>query len=58
MTNNPNSKLDKSHPLRDMIEVQPEEAYSPASGPASWERQVDMNGDVYIRENEDYLDRD
>ena len=24
----------------------------------SWERQVDMNGDVYIRENEDYLDRD
>ena len=41
-----------------MIEVQPEEAYSPASGPASWERQVDMNGDVYIREDEDYLDRD
>ncbi len=24
----------------------------------SWERQVDMNGDVYIREDEDYLDRD
>ena len=22
------------------------------------ERQVDMNGDVYIREDEDYLDRD
>ena len=28
------------------------------NGPASWERQTDMNGDVYIRENEDYLDRD
>ena len=26
--------------------------------PHSWERQVDMNGDVYIREDEDYLDRD
>ena len=24
----------------------------------SWDRQVDMNGDVYVRENEDYLDRD
>jgi hypothetical protein len=24
----------------------------------SWDRQVDMNGDVYIREDEDYLDRD
>ena len=25
---NPNAKLDKSSPLRDMIEVQPEEAYN------------------------------
>tara|TARA_Y100001949_G_C15714639_1_gene212438 strand:+ start:192 stop:359 length:168 start_codon:yes stop_codon:yes gene_type:complete len=24
----------------------------------SSDRQVDMNGDVYIREDEDYLDRD
>ena len=24
----------------------------------SWDRQIDMNGDVYVRENEDYLDRD
>jgi len=26
-SDNPNAKLDKSHPLRDMIEVQPEETY-------------------------------
>jgi len=24
----------------------------------SWDRQKDDNGDVYIREDEDYLDRD
>ena len=26
-SDNPNAKLDKSHPLRDMIEVQPEENF-------------------------------
>tara|TARA_Y100000310_G_scaffold284932_1_gene308028 strand:+ start:434 stop:769 length:336 start_codon:yes stop_codon:yes gene_type:complete len=31
---NPNSKLDKSHPLRDMVQVQPEEVIEPYDG---WE---------------------
>ena len=31
---NPNSKLDKSHPLRDVIQVQPEEVIEPYDG---WE---------------------
>ena len=39
------------------LETQRDEA-APLPKPHSWERQVDMNGDVYIRENEDYLDRD
>ena len=39
------------------LETQRDEvAHRPVSH--SWERQVDMNGDVYIREDEDYLDRD
>jgi len=30
--NNPNAKLDKSSPLRDMVEVQPEEVYGGFEG--------------------------
>lgn len=38
--------------------TQRDEGATPWGRIGSSERQVDMNGDVYIREQEDYLDRD
>ena len=50
-------KIEEDKTAEPTLETQRDEvAHRPVSH--SWERQVDMNGDVYIRENEDYLDRD
>jgi len=51
-------KMDITKTSEPTLETQRDEEAEARWRASSRERQVDMNGDVYIREDEDYLDRD